>query len=329
MSAAKKENPNFAAAFILSQALRILAGLCDHARSLDGIGFNKWDAQRGHEWARDEPETWSIRELRSIRKMLHKYRGQLAEHDIELPEIVEPEKHGRVIDLVGRSFRISWDLGDSDFAVLKDRVKLIPQRRWDAQERAWTVPMWHRDEVSKLAKTYKFELSTEAEVELVNQEAGNGISLDVGEHCFVVRMPYNPDAISTLKRFWREREWRRDERVWLVEVQDFTAHRVFEFAELYGLEVSEDAARRARELMDLLARVRANGAPCLGRTCDDCDASEAECPRTSRRRVKAPETSPVAKGSRGKGDGQKREHVAEQEPSGAGWTAGSAKRLFE
>ena len=57
------------------RALRMLAGMCDGAVSLDGRGYNKIDARLGHELA--ARATLTPRQAAFGRIIAHKYHGQL------------------------------------------------------------------------------------------------------------------------------------------------------------------------------------------------------------------------------------------------------------
>lgn len=58
------------------QGLRLIAGACDGARSHDGRGFSRFDADFGHSLA--SKETLSAREVAAGRSLLQRYRAQLA-----------------------------------------------------------------------------------------------------------------------------------------------------------------------------------------------------------------------------------------------------------
>jgi len=74
----------------LGTAIRLLAGRCDWANSLDGAGFNAADAAFGHSLAGQAEEEWSPKKRRAAWKMLRKYRGQLSGAGINFDAIPEP-----------------------------------------------------------------------------------------------------------------------------------------------------------------------------------------------------------------------------------------------
>jgi len=59
----------------IHECLRILAGCCDHARRIDGAGFNKMDSEFGHSLA--EAPHLSPKQAASGQKLIRKYHRQL------------------------------------------------------------------------------------------------------------------------------------------------------------------------------------------------------------------------------------------------------------
>jgi ribonuclease HI len=70
----------------VSEGLNYLANDCDGARTRDGIGFNKFDADFGHSLA--TKRILSARELAAGRKLLRRYAGQLASYNPALVAII-------------------------------------------------------------------------------------------------------------------------------------------------------------------------------------------------------------------------------------------------
>lgn len=62
----------------LHARVRALAGVCDGARSRDGVGFNGRDAPWGGRLAESEPDRWSLSCVGLVRKMLTTYQDALA-----------------------------------------------------------------------------------------------------------------------------------------------------------------------------------------------------------------------------------------------------------
>src|SRR5260370_34144368 len=68
------------------QGLRYLAGQCDGARHRDGIGFNKFDAEYGHNLA--AKETLNPMQIAAGRKLLRRYVNQLTTYSPALVAIL-------------------------------------------------------------------------------------------------------------------------------------------------------------------------------------------------------------------------------------------------
>ena len=73
----------------IHQQLRFLAERCDGARGKDHQGFNKFDAKRGKELAKQEELT--LQEAQSATKLLKKYGKQLKELDEEMSQYDDME----------------------------------------------------------------------------------------------------------------------------------------------------------------------------------------------------------------------------------------------
>lgn len=78
--------PDEATVKMIHNGLKTLAAACDGARSADRQGFNKFDSELGHRFAR-QPEI-SAREAVVAHKLLGKYRTQIAAFDSRLALLV-------------------------------------------------------------------------------------------------------------------------------------------------------------------------------------------------------------------------------------------------
>lgn len=71
---------------LIHNGLKTLAAACDGAKRADGQGFNKFDSELGHRFARKSQLTPT--EAAAAREMLTKYRGQIARFDSQLALLV-------------------------------------------------------------------------------------------------------------------------------------------------------------------------------------------------------------------------------------------------
>lgn len=78
----------------LRDACRMLAGVCNRARTKDGMGFNRWDADFGHYLASLDLENWRPQHIQAAYRMLGAYGKQLADMGIDALEKppLDPEK---------------------------------------------------------------------------------------------------------------------------------------------------------------------------------------------------------------------------------------------
>jgi len=245
---------------VLLAALRVLAGSCDGARSLDGVGFNRYDSDWGHSLADEDPDYWDDQKLVRIYNMIRKYNGQLVNHGIDLFELDFRAAHPRTLDLCGNVFVADWAIGDVLFRELVREFSSIQSARWDGERLEWSVPVWQRKHVLRVVEQYDFSLSPDAAGELYHpeDEPENCISFD-GE-AFVFEFAYNKAAIADIKRWFRERWYVAQYRHWRVVVTPVVAKRVFEFADKYGVTVSPEAAEQVRDMIAALERLRSRRA---------------------------------------------------------------------
>src|SRR5690554_4516583 len=74
---------------IIQKGIKTLAGNCDGAVTLDGKGFNKYDAYEGNFLAQLPEDQWQPNDYIAAYHILTHYKGQLAEAGITLPSLDE------------------------------------------------------------------------------------------------------------------------------------------------------------------------------------------------------------------------------------------------
>lgn len=139
----------------IREAVLILVGRCDHARTKDGAGFNRYDAPAGHDLARKLEAGQDVNPVFAL-KLVSKYRGQLAAAGITLPTLdvireaqearraveraAEPpavRNGGVAIERVGTGtlrLRFRYD------PVLVEAARNLPGRRFDVVTKTWLAP---------------------------------------------------------------------------------------------------------------------------------------------------------------------------------------------
>jgi hypothetical protein len=322
------------AAFLFAAVLK-LARVCDGARSEDGHGFNKFDTERGHRFADDDPETWDADKCSYVRRFLWKYRGQLLDnHGIDMtqvPDALQLQQVPRTIKFeraYGGQFVLAWDYHDNQFGEIKDAVKALDQRRYQGGTKVWVVPAELAHDVAELAGRFGFEISDGArrvidgETELAPLA---NIRLGEGDGNLVFEFPYDPDMLNLLKATWEFRKWDREDRVWRVNIDSpEDAGSVVGFAKRFELTIDPEA----QAMIDRIG----------GRKPRKADRKPAPAP--ARERVAEPVQEPREHGQyrqaaepKAKPEKVKDEPVSEPVSSssdmGRNWSAGNALKLFE
>lgn len=169
----------------LYRAVNALANVDDHARSLDGCGFSKFDTDFGRSLAERRPESWSPRMAHAAWRMLRRYRRQLSTYGIDygsIPEPPDPRKPEtpaeyrkpdsagpRPAATPGSSGRVSFEAGQLAVrfpysAGLVQKMREIPGRAWDSAAKAWRVALLERsiEKIHSLAREANFEIEDSA-----------------------------------------------------------------------------------------------------------------------------------------------------------------------
>lgn len=73
------------------ESIQMVAGHCDGAKNLDGMGFNKFDTDRGTRWA--SKSLWNSYELLLMFQLIWKYKKQLTDKLRDTLEEIEYIHH--------------------------------------------------------------------------------------------------------------------------------------------------------------------------------------------------------------------------------------------
>src|SRR5216683_448319 len=154
---------------LLYAAVQSLAGVCDGARSEDGMGFNGLDTGFGRKMASIPVEKWSPKQLVAVHRMIRKYRGQLEASGCLYSEIPVPppppaqSEPVRTISYKDGVFTVGWERRDKRFAELLAAVKGIPGRRWNKETLSWTVPysLVAVEPLNNLCRNFEIEVGDE------------------------------------------------------------------------------------------------------------------------------------------------------------------------
>jgi Superfamily II DNA/RNA helicases, SNF2 family len=149
-SCAEDATADVAAKTQIHSAIRSLAEVCDGAFQQDGRGFNKFDAPRGHALANLPLENWTARQTWAAWHLLRKYQGQLEimgffHAQMRPPEPVQAESsQAKPIPKPSLSVSLNENLVKFCFhydPALVAAVKQLPGRRFNPQDKTWTVPL--------------------------------------------------------------------------------------------------------------------------------------------------------------------------------------------
>lgn len=73
------------------QSILMVASHCDGAKDLDGMGFNKYDSERGRRWAKQSQ--WKSIHLLMMFQLIWKYRKQLSDELRNTLQAIETIHH--------------------------------------------------------------------------------------------------------------------------------------------------------------------------------------------------------------------------------------------
>lgn len=169
--------------------LRYMSSVCNYAINEDGKGFNKADADFGHDLAQKSAQyPLTPNQLHAALKMLTKYRCQLERAGLALPEENElpakteknssgshamPTPHAQVtqsmpqpkaagsVKLDGKTLRISFPYDPA----LVAKARELPGRFWNANAKCWNVPAEHIAAVQKAFPDFQYDAAIAAKLD--------------------------------------------------------------------------------------------------------------------------------------------------------------------
>lgn len=207
---------------LLYTAVRSLAGVCDHAHSQDGMGFNGVDAGFGHHLAQKPFESWTWRDKANGYKMLGKYRKQLLAYGVDYDEIPQPLTNGEGRYITVKNGRLVIEFPyDANMVSL---VKGLPGRVFDAPGKFWTCPISSKMAVLQFAEKHNFSIDPSV-FELVEVDATpepekpkRPFTVTVSNNEIVIGFEYDPSLVEQVKRL-SERRFVKSDNSWRVPVR--------------------------------------------------------------------------------------------------------------
>ena len=155
----------------LASAVEALLSVCDGAHTLDGQGFNGYDAAFVRDLMDQGPDRWTAKQAAAVHRTLRKYRVQLAGFGITYEAIPAPtpppapvaQKRAARADIVNGKLALQFSYD----AALVSRIKQDLQgRRWDPAGRRWLVDLTTRNAPALSALLADFDLGEGVEAAL-------------------------------------------------------------------------------------------------------------------------------------------------------------------
>lgn len=153
---------------IVKQSIHTLAGSCDFASSIDGVGFDKIDTSFGHSVIKQK--NWTNKQIRHAAKLVIKYQNQLPGVDqskiqdliSHLDLVIETEEQKKESQM--KIHLLTDKDGQKRLAITTpydkkviETIKTFEGRRWNQEQMRWEVPIIM---LGKLKTTFpKAELS--------------------------------------------------------------------------------------------------------------------------------------------------------------------------
>ena len=213
----------------LHQAIRMLAGVDDYARTLDGSGFNKLDTFFGNQLA--QQETLTDRQAVKAYRQFAKYKDQLARMGIDwdsIPVPREPEV-SNTIDWQDGVYIVSFAFSYE----IKNKVALIPGAYYNG-DRTWRVPERSYHYLRAVADEYHFVWLTDMAIDLPQRPLRY---VEVRGDQFLISFEKNYELNKEIKKILGRR-WSPSDSAWTVPLTSALA--IQQFIKKYGFECSED-----------------------------------------------------------------------------------------
>lgn len=261
----------------LAKAIRAIAGLCDGASSVDGLGFNKADSRYGMMLALVSESKWNNVVIYEAWNMLAKYQSQLLSMGFDYNEIPTPRRPDNfsvgfkeMVSADGGAGRNSVSTNGEVFVIraeydeqLIEEIKKIPGISWNNKALVWVAPISSEQEIGTLVSEFQFTTSKE-----LNDMKTTQADLKVSERQITTTtsgrllfdFAYHPEIVANIKEI-PGRLWDAKKKLWSVP----PVLAAVEIADKYGFSMSPSlrkalltSAKREAELLEKSASVDAD-----------------------------------------------------------------------
>ncbi|MCP4648754.1 MAG: DEAD/DEAH box helicase [PVC group bacterium] len=196
-----KEKENY---IELREALSAILFNCDGARTVDGIGFNKYDTIFARQLHGEN--NWTVLTAIAAYSMMGKYRKQLSSLGIEYNNIPDPKKKKRSTNSKAEKIKKA-EIKDNriylefklpkkeEWVKVLQEVKNLPGREYHSREKLWSVPVseYTVKEVKNLGFTITGEIKEKKPTVLMTDDISKMVSLS-GKSPF----PFQVEGIKRL-----------------------------------------------------------------------------------------------------------------------------------
>lgn len=227
---------------------RYLAGRCDGAQTLDGMGFDGTDTTFGRTVAGLSLDVLSDDVLCDMYLRLRKYRGQLNAGGIDIDAMDTPpnarrigESSIRVVMLDGNSYVLQFGYDAGLVMALKREVS--GPRRWDPESKQWLIPLAKGRELAAFAKRHGFSVAFDARQAMreaappPSTQAKGTVAFDADENELVMRFDYNREAVAQVGAL-RSRRFTRSDSCWRAPM--YLVRPVRQLAARYNWELAPE-----------------------------------------------------------------------------------------
>ena len=166
----------------IKDALCTLANVCNYAATTDGSGYNKYDAQFGHQLA-EQSFPLTRKQAFAALKMLVKYGKQLESRGVKLPDYtllnqewdaletasrVASAPAGAVagtVSLEGTNLYVKFPYDEAYVGVCRAlKQKWFKVSRWDGVKKAWVFPFAALGDVQEAFPEFEFDATVQAKL---------------------------------------------------------------------------------------------------------------------------------------------------------------------
>lgn len=251
----------------IHRAVQALAGQCDGAMQRDNLGFAASDVNWGHRYAATPFEEITDEEFCAMVNPLRIYRSQLLAHGIDthaLPVIEADRKVLRKNKAPKRRASFASDgtmtlVFPAGLPELRQQIKDAAGRggyRWNPEEKSWTISRERAASVLPILQGNEFQIDDipadlpEAKVPTEPSAPVRTITMSGGK--FTIRFEYDPNIVTAVRAL-PGRKFDGATKTWTVPVNAPAAAAIPPFAEAHGFDLSPEALRSCRVILDAAA----------------------------------------------------------------------------